>query len=1274
MLRRVFRRLHSRDAVVTEPVTPLSEDDHSISFQIGVGKAGLEISKAPGYSSNFARPSHAPKFGVIGPATGPSATLELKENGQLGLTILYEPPPGLAPAVDIVFVHGLTGNSYNTWCYSNELDGIFDVHWPEHLLKVDIPDARILSFGYDADVVGLWNPASNNRVANHAENLLGDVTRLRERTNSEDRSLIFVMHSLGGLVVQSALDLSRCSPEPHLRRLESKTLGLLFMGTPNFGSNKAKWGNLFATMLNLCKKTNKSIVRILQPDSELLALIQKKFHEILRLRQIDHPIQITCFYEELSLPVVGTVVDMKSAVIPGYPSYGIHSNHMGMVRFQGLEDKGYESVAGELIRWCKAARESHNNITELQEECLRCLYFDGLDSREESITPPLPQTFSWIWDEKSCAFPTWLEHGRGLYLIQGRASSGKSTLVKHIANTAHENVRLVADRRVVVLAYYIDSKNPNLLASTLEGIIRALLWKILHQDTRFFEFILPHFEEMKRSRPNFEWKPSVLQKILSDILSRSSPQPIWMFLDGLDEYSGDLLDIADIINGWAAIASDKVRICISSRPEQELLLSMRPSIPAKNHILNLEQYTRDDITKCATQEIERVSDLLGSECCEKLIASVSAQANGLFMWVKLASRDLVRSCIKGTTVDYEQLLVRLDNLPKEVNELYLQILQRRAEQADYDEALVMLGIVAFGQRIFTLREFSFILFSTDNSNDNSGIRRRIDACTGGLLDYQNRRVVFSHGTVLTFARNLLNQEPDSVILCDAHKRLSQACLNILRTFEQPKIRRTKHSQSGPEKGEGVGLQGLRNYAVQHWLHHTTYPAMKHAYHCKTIKPPSIQNGEFIHWQRCYLARCWEDSAGTAPRSSDPISTTLACLLLIVTPLSIFSSDYHAPLEESFDYRMFDPYEMPRHRLRSAPEWINADVNLLVTLELTKKYTVSFHADDILKGTKNSISAIISQCKGPHQHLEQQYNWFRDILHSSSSSRPFGNLITLHPCTWADFAKGPKPKKKIMILDALLNQIRVVLWHFIQMNTTEDLNLCVSVSRKTMDWKQDDTLSFATPVHYAAFFGLDLVIEELHRYGADIAHFSEESRYGSPLIAAIWGISERRSAMDENAVIQTLVKLDKTRKSMITSGNAGHLGKVTPLNAAVKLYTSYRRRIGLGSEDLMEVISFLLDEGAVVDPGTRAIVRANPELGRYFATTTKPMFTSSVSSFASSAPIKIPSPRSLRSPSGRGNATIGGFGNTNISGLMPYGPIVPGGPGGHRIIQTVEERF
>ena len=300
MLQRLLERLHLSKQ--TRPANAQPRDPNKAEGSLPSQSAAIDTSTTP---SSARITSVFPSSGLLQPEPTLVTPRSIQRGSSLGLEVLYEPPAGLAPVVDIIFVHGLTGNSYGTWCC---IDRNIEIHWPSQLLMVDIPDARILSFGYDADVVGWWRPASNNKIENHAENLLGGVIRFREKNGSEDRSLIFVMHSLGGLVVQNALDLSRSSPEPHLRKLESRTIGLIFMGTPHFGADKAQWGSFCTAMLNLVKKTNKAIVQVLDPESEMLASIQKRFHEILRLRLAKgQPICITCFYEEISLPILGTV-------------------------------------------------------------------------------------------------------------------------------------------------------------------------------------------------------------------------------------------------------------------------------------------------------------------------------------------------------------------------------------------------------------------------------------------------------------------------------------------------------------------------------------------------------------------------------------------------------------------------------------------------------------------------------------------------------------------------------------------------------------------------------------------------------------------------------------------------------------------------------------------------------------------------------------------------------------------------------------------------------
>ena len=162
---------------------------------------------------------------------------------------------------------------------------------------------------------------------------------------------MFVAHSLGGLVTQDCLWTSRNNAEKHLRQVGSCTLGILFLGTPHHGADLAAWAKFGTTIAQVIKHPNSDIVSVLQPGSETLARVQDDFHALLRLRVNEgSEIAITCFFEELPLPVVGKVkltmdpyfqscvdciqvVEMDSAIIPGYASYGIHANHMASDTF-----------------------------------------------------------------------------------------------------------------------------------------------------------------------------------------------------------------------------------------------------------------------------------------------------------------------------------------------------------------------------------------------------------------------------------------------------------------------------------------------------------------------------------------------------------------------------------------------------------------------------------------------------------------------------------------------------------------------------------------------------------------------------------------------------------------------------------------------------------------------------------------------------------------------------------------------------------------------------
>ena len=226
---------------------------------------------------------------------------EIGKGGNYGIRVLYDGVHGAC--VDIVFVHGLTGNAYDTWLHEET-----GVHWPSQLFGQQIPDIRVLSFGYDADVFHFFGKgASNSRLTNHAESLVGKLVRERARDETEERKIIFVAHSLGGLLVEQALVHSKNSAEPHLNQVERNTIGIVFLGVPHCGSDLEAWATIGRRMVGMLKRTNSDILDVLNPDSEMLHLVENNFHTILRQRK-NNPIEITGFYEELPVKGIGEVI------------------------------------------------------------------------------------------------------------------------------------------------------------------------------------------------------------------------------------------------------------------------------------------------------------------------------------------------------------------------------------------------------------------------------------------------------------------------------------------------------------------------------------------------------------------------------------------------------------------------------------------------------------------------------------------------------------------------------------------------------------------------------------------------------------------------------------------------------------------------------------------------------------------------------------------------------------------------------------------------------
>lgn len=270
-----------------------------------------------------------------------------------GLEILYNNPDA---TVDICFIHGLTGGRVSAWTTHRQ-----STPWLEALLPSKLSSARILTYGYNICVPPRL-VAGSNRLTDHATKFLSDLTADRASCNASSRPLIFVAHSLGGLICKEAILLSRNNPDSHLRSIFNCTKGIIFVGTPHSGSWMAEWEKIPAVALGVMKATDKSLLGILETDVQSLLSVQNAF--LLMIRELGvagRRVELACFYEELPLPVVGKVVSQDSATLRGYSSFSIHANHNDMAKFGSAEDSGYKQVLHELMKWHSQIKDSTVN-------------------------------------------------------------------------------------------------------------------------------------------------------------------------------------------------------------------------------------------------------------------------------------------------------------------------------------------------------------------------------------------------------------------------------------------------------------------------------------------------------------------------------------------------------------------------------------------------------------------------------------------------------------------------------------------------------------------------------------------------------------------------------------------------------------------------------------------------------------------------------------------------------------------------------------------------
>lgn len=165
------------------------------------------------------------------------------------------------------------------------------MYWPKDLLPASLRDqhANILMYRYNSAVTEYGdNIPSKDRIDEHAETLVFKLTQYRKNEGTYRLPIIWVVHSLGGILTKCALLHSenlRGRNMEDLRSIYVSTYGIIFLGTPHNGSTVANWGRalhstLKASLVGLFVESEGTLLKTLMKDSEMLRSINNRFLQI----------------------------------------------------------------------------------------------------------------------------------------------------------------------------------------------------------------------------------------------------------------------------------------------------------------------------------------------------------------------------------------------------------------------------------------------------------------------------------------------------------------------------------------------------------------------------------------------------------------------------------------------------------------------------------------------------------------------------------------------------------------------------------------------------------------------------------------------------------------------------------------------------------------------------------------------------------------------------------------------------------------------------------
>lgn len=335
------------------------------------------------------------------------------------------------------------------------------------------------------------------------------------------------------------------------------------------------------------------------------------------------------------------------------------------------------------------------NAPDFTQSILQSLYFREEDDRRVEVKDAHAKTFEWIFrpasDASPSAFRNWLLEGQRCFWINGKAGSGKSTLMKYVHQHASLRTLLecwASQKQLVVCSFFFWHSGTQLQKS-YEGILRSILHQILGSRPDLTPLIFPRLTRyllLRKDVNDFKISEAELQAAV-ELLAKNMPSKLALFLliDGIDEYVGDHFDFSRFL--VRVSESSSIKILVSSRPIPAChqVFSRFPNIRLQDLTFkDIESYINHELVQ---DELFHEMDYLEPGFADDVTQKLVRKASGVFLWIVLVVKKLLIGL--GNFDDRDRLMATIDELPGDLEALYSHMFSAMSRQHQREGSLLL---------------------------------------------------------------------------------------------------------------------------------------------------------------------------------------------------------------------------------------------------------------------------------------------------------------------------------------------------------------------------------------------------------------------------------------------------------------------------------------------------------------------------------------------------------------------------------------------------------